>query len=404
MSKIPVHSRLAPSASHRWAYCPASVKFIEDNAHLLPQQDWKYADEGTRAHSIAGNFLEIFKTNRAFPTPSNWGDNEEMRPHVEAYVRFVLDHMGEGDRLLVESRVPLFYFPEQRGTIDVAVFGPRGIYIIDLKYGAGVSVEARKNTQLAIYAESLIQQQEIVEEIPDDTLVTLCIYQPRDRNNPEPVRLWVLTRLELRQFCVLIESTARMILNPGEGNTLLFKADPDKQCRFCPAKGLCSAHAAYELGVIPQDEAEAGKPIVLPNPDSLTREQRCNIIAMMDGVTAWMEAVKAQELHELLAGAEPLTFKVVEGKSNRKWTDEGAAEKLLRNYLNAEEVRPPGDIVSITQAEKLLKGKELSAKFSNKLATLVTKPEGKPTLALLSDKRQPLVISAAAELENLDII
>ena len=383
----PVHSRLAPSAAHRWTRCPASVRFLEDHKDELPEQNWTYADEGTTAHLYASKALEHWKKGTSFEihivtkAPADTQlISEEMDHHVRNYFAFVKERVSEGDRLLVEQRVPLFYYPEQRGTVDVAIIGPKGIYIIDLKYGAGVSVEARENTQLAIYAESLIQEMEMIDDVPDDTLVTLCIYQPRDRNNPEPVRLWALSRAELREFCRPIQLTANAILHWPE--PLQFHADPDKQCRFCPAQGICATYAAHVLGVIPQAEVDAGKPIVLPDPASLTREQRCNVIGMIDGLTSWMEAVKAQEMHELMQGAEPVGFKLVEGKSNRQWTDEAAAAKLLGNYLSAEEKFSDPKLISPAQAEKLLKGKETSTKFQNRLAQLISKPEGKPTLAL----------------------
>ncbi len=398
----PTHSRLAPSSAHRWVECPASVKFLEDNAKILPKQDWSYADEGTKAHEIAHGILALARETGAVSMPEKW-DDPEMRVHVKSYVDFVLDHWLEvGASLLIESRVPLFYLPEQRGTVDIAIIGPKGIYIIDLKYGVGVTVEARENKQLAIYAESLIQQQELIDDVPDDTLITLCIYQPRDRNNPEPVRLWCISRGELRRFCTRIAEVAVMIRMEGLG--LPFAADPEKQCRFCPATGICKEYAAHVLGVIPQAKAEEGQAIVLPDPNSLTREQRCNVIAMIDGLTMWMDAIKAQELGELMAGAAPIAFKLVEGKSNRQWTDEAAVSKLLGNYLSAEEKYADPKLISPAQAEKALKGKETSTKFENKLQTLITKPPGKPTLAPIDDKRPALDVNPTKGLENLDVI
>lgn len=395
----PVHSRLAPSSAHRWVECPASVKFLEGNAAILPKQDWSYADEGTRAHAAASALLD--GKVGAF-------DSVEMAAIVDTYVKFVLDHLDEGDTLTVEQRVSLFYLPSQRGTMDIRINKLRngkGLYFIDLKYGVGVTVEARENKQLAIYAESSVQELELIDDVPDETLVTLCIYQPRDRNNPEPVRLWVITRGELREFCTIIGNVANLILyTPDDAPAKVFRADPEKQCRFCPATGICKEYASHVLQVIPQAEADAGKAIVLPDPASLTREQRCNVIAMIDGLTMWMEAIKAQEMGELLNGAPPLTFKLVAGKSNRQWADEAAVSKLLGNYLSAEEKYSDPKLISPAQAEKILKGKETSTKFQNKLESLIVKPEGKPTLAPIADKRPALDLKPLSGLESIDVI
>jgi DNA topoisomerase VI subunit B len=133
--------------------------------------------------------------------------------------------------------------------------------------------------------------------------------------------------------------------------------------------------------------------IELPRPESLTREQRQRIISGRKVLEKFLEAVEDQEMTELLAGAEPINFKLVEGKSNRQWSDEDAAQKLLRNHLTAEQTNPPSTLISPAQAEKLLKGINLSSKFENKFATLITKPPGKPSLVPVSDKRPALMMN-----------
>lgn len=395
----PIHARLAPSSASRWSACTASVKFIEDNASLLPKQDWSYADEGTNAHSLAAAMIAAYPQGVVVPE----GTPAEMVVYAREYVAFVMSTVDPGDKLYIERRVPLFYAPDQRGTLDVGIRKPDSLYIIDLKYGAGVSVEARENKQLAIYAESFIRGLEMIDDVPDDMLVTLCIYQPRDRNNPNPIRIWPVKRKTLADFCQTITAAAQDI----DAGRIQFSAHPDVQCRFCPATGICKEYAAHVLGVIPEVNPFVSMPEVavrLPDPAAITREQRCKVIAMSDGLLAWMKAVEAQEVSELSNGAEPLLFKLVAGKSNRRWTDEVKVEKLLRNYLPADKVRPPGDIISPAQAEKLLKAEDTSTKFENKFASLIDKPEGKPTLATLADKRPALEMNPLKALENLDVI
>jgi hypothetical protein len=76
------------------------------------------------------------------------------------------------------------------------------------------------------------------------------------------------------------------------------------------------------------------------------------------------------------------------------------AIKLLNNHLTIDELRPRADLISPAQAEKALKGIELSTRFENKLASLITRPEGKPTLVTEDDKRPAL----QPKLQNLDVI
>lgn len=384
----PIHSRLAPSACHRWSICTASVGFLEENAAILPKESSVYADEGTEAHAYAASLL--MEKSASILT-------HEMETHVNAYVSFVRSKvMAPIDRLYVEKRVPLFYLPEQSGTVDAAIVGPKRIYIADLKYGAGVSVYAKSNKQLASYAESLIQQLEIVDEVPDDTLVTLAIFQPRDRNDPEPVRLWALSRAELREFCAPIKHAAEIIRFAPK--LLKFAPEPETVCRWCPGKGICKHYAAVGMDLVDVravDTAIAELPPTMPNISTLTREQRQRIIKSRKVFEQWLKAVEDQEVTELLAGAPALEFKLVEGKSNRQWSDAEAAKQLLTNHLPMDVIRPPGDVISPAQAEKALKGVELSTKFENRFQSLITKPPGKPTLVPVGDKRPALTFNAA---------
>ena len=406
------HARLAPSSAHRWAACTASVGFIEANWERLPVQDTRFADEGTAAHEVAARLLRAYEAaGRKHQTTSYWVAEappdsivvtEEMQIYVGAYYRFVTDMLKPGDRLLVEQKVPLFYSPDENGTVDAAIIGKNYIRISDLKYGAGVSVEARDNPQLAIYAESLIRQLEVVDDFPDEFLVQMAIYQPRDRNNPEPVRLWVVSRAELREFCMGILEAAVII--DGSKGTPTFVPDPDHQCRFCPAKGLCDAYAKYSLAVVPGEFDNLDRIVELPSPGALTREQRVRVIQMKKGLIAWLEAVEDQEVADLMGNAAPAGFKLVEGKSNRRWTDPEAAAKLLKNYLSADEVRPPGDVISPAAAEAALKAHETSTKFENRMAALITKPEGKPTLVPEDDKRTALSFDPTHSFGDLDVI
>jgi hypothetical protein len=378
---------VGPSAAHRWAICTASPKFILDHAHELPEDSSVYADEGTLAHEVAKAII----LDQPYINPAPPFD---MMAHVSAFKKHVMSKYQKGkSQLYVEQRVPLFYLPSRNGIVDAAIRNPDHLYVDDLKYGVGVSVEAEKNDQLALYGESLIRQWELIEEIDPQMPVSLSIFQPRDRNNEEPVRTWVLTRAELGRYTSLLGAAARLALS---GNGLFIPSE--KGCRFCPAKGICSAYATQGLVALPP----AARVITLPNATSLTRPQRIEVLKAKRVLHDWLEAVEDQEMAELLDGAEPAGFKLVAGKSNRVWSDIDAAAKLLSNHLPIDIARPRVDLISPHQAEKALKGTKLSSRFSNKLESLITKPEGKPTLVTEDDPRPPLTLDK--EIENIDVI
>jgi hypothetical protein len=255
------------------------------------------------------------------------------------------------------------------------------VYINDLKYGQGVSVEAEGNTQLAIYAESLLQAWEQIMDIPDNLRVVMSIIQPRDRNNPEPIRAWELNRAELREFTNDLRVAAELAL-AGKGE---FHPSP-KACQFCSAKGLCAAYAHQGLVALPEE----ARVIELPHPGTLTREQRVQALKAKKVLAQWMEALEDQEVNDLANGAEPIGLKLVAGKTNRQWRDVEEAQKLLSNHLGIDDMRPRTDLISPAAAERALKGIQLSTRFANRMASLITKPEGKPTLVTADDPRPAL--------------
>lgn len=385
------HSRLPPSSAYRWSSCTASIGFIEANASVLSFESSPEADEGTRAHALLTAILKH--------TLGQVADNEEMRAAIDELVVYIKSLMLPGDRLLVDQKVPLFYLPSQRGTLDVAIVGNGRIVILDLKYGKGVSVYAKSNKQLAIYAESQIQVLEQTEVFDPTTPVHLVIYQPRDRNDAEVVREWVVSRDELSRFCREIEDRADDI---RAGRNLVFK--PGDACKFCPATGICKAYATQGLSPLEVvDECQVDLVVSslpehignLKTAAQLTRDQRQRIISGKKDMIAWLEAVENQEVAELMGGAAPMQFKLIEGKSNRQWKDEKAAAAFLaQKGVPIDGIYPPKplEICSPAQGEKALKsaGVKLTEEFKTELKKFTEKPQGKPTLVPVTDERPAL--------------
>jgi hypothetical protein len=317
---------------------------------------------------------------------------EGMATHVHNYVDYVRSQKTDPYSVMrIEKKVSLFYLPERNGIVDTFIMHPDGAKIIDLKYGVGVSEQAVYNPQLAIYAESMIQQWEVIGEVPDNLPVQLTIFQPRDRNDPEPVRTWVLSRGELRKYAQTLADKAEIVL-AGRGEFV----PTDSACKFCTAKGICSAFASQGLVALP-DQARV---IDLPASNLISREQRIRALRYKRQLIDWLESLEDQEKSDLLNGKPEMGFKIVEGKSNRQWEDEAKVMKLLSNHLTMAEMRPPSSLISPAAVERALKGITLSNRFKNKLEDLTVKPEGKPTLVLESDNR-PSLNNKLDQLEKL---
>lgn len=384
------HAILSPSGSARWSTCTGSVARIEqliaDGKIPAESPDTSFSAEGTEAHSYAAAALVMGYCEEAIP-------DKIMALHVKGFCDLVTELAGDAE-IHVEEQVPLFYSPEDNGTVDAWFYLPgesgRGhIHVVDLKYGQGIAVNAHENTQLAIYAESVIQKH-LDGQLSMDAHVTMWIDQPRVREG-EPRSSWTITRRELQDFTDNLAGEAE---NIEAGRTRIKPSD--KACQFCRAKPFCAEHAAWKRGDQLQ-VVERALP-TLPDVGTLSDEQLVAVakVHLDGGFSSWMKKVAETVEQRLLSGQlEGCGLKVVRSKKHKRWTDEKAALQLLKRKLPKEELLNPPKLITPTQAETLLKAlnkkEPLAARFNTRFYQLVERPEGGPTLVLDSDPRDSFV-------------
>lgn len=372
-------STLRPSAAHRWISCPPSAQL----ELKFDDQESAYAAEGTFAHAVAERIL-----NNTLP-PNNSSsldvdemfekagyDLEEMLPPIIEHVNYCL---REFDSFFVENpKAPTFMLTEQKldltkwipgayGTADVVMFNDRVLKIIDLKFGKGVKVEAEANPQLMIYALGALAQ---FEHTHDFEFVEIHISQPRlghfvsDRFAVSEILHWAETELS---------EAARHAL-AGTGN---FRAG--EHCRFCKAKSLCKARAEFALQTCRDDFAD---------PETLSKFEVEQLLPFLPTIKAWVEDMQKYALDEALKGESWSGFKLVEGRSTRKITDEeAAAEKLAGQGIPAEKLWKT-TLIGLTELEKLAKAQGL--KLGETIGEYLERQPGKPALVPVADKRPEL--------------
>lgn len=387
-------------------------ELTEDQRDAIVRSEGSVASrEGTRAHDFAAEILEGQKTLADIP--------EEFRVDVGGYVSRCLAVVPEGVKPMVETRVSLFYAPQDGGTLDFAVVTNERVHIRDLKYGRGRLVSPVENEQLGIYALSLIRMLDCVYDFGPDTEVVMEIDQPRHHEADPSNNSWVVSLSELESFCRDVEYAAIQI---QEGRGLEFCPGEDI-CFFCDAKSFCKAHEEWAtekvadnfqdlVNLLPDlSKEDKKKPVgdrvalrlaeldLDPKDDAwrvqLYRKTKA-IKALLD------DNAEALEM-EVLGGAKKEGVCLVMGRpGNRKWTDESAADQFLANQKISADVRYCKSLVSPTEAEKLLKDKLKNVKrTATRFDELVTRSEPRKVLALADDKR-PAVEAAVDMLKVLD--
>ena len=365
MSAGNTHALLSPSASHRWMACPPSARLTES----YPDSASAYASEGTLAHNIAEGKL-LYRLGLIAQPPTC--DDIEMDEHTNDYISFVMEQ-AVGllvPQIFVEQKVDCSrYIPSCKGTCDALIVSDGVLHIVDLKYGRGVKVDAEGNDQLRIYALGALEMFKILYDVHT---IRMSIFQPRLNN----CSTWEISRGNLESWAEETLKPAAELAWNGEGN---YKAG--EHCRFCKARAECRERAKENLALAAYDFTESAL---------LENDEIAAILGKIDELVAWASDVKDYALVEALKGIRFDGWKVVEGKSNRKYTDETAVATAVTGIgLDPFEHK----ILGITAMTSLL-GKK---RFEETLGELIAKPAGKPVLVPQTDKRQVINLNTAAD-------
>ena len=381
------HAKLSPSGAHRWMACSGSVALEA----AFPDQSSAYAAEGTLAHTLASEHLDgsgLHPSQRIGEVHEVDGYtftvDAAMADYVDNYCRLVREY-ADGGLLLVEQRVPIEHVTGEAGatgTSDAIIVDTtkRTLYVVDLKYGMGVKVDAGDNPQLMMYALGAMEQ---CDQLGEFDQVCMVIHQPRLNHVSEHWiyvgDLWAFKRRAAEAAELTRQPDAPLV--PGE-----------KQCRFCKAKAVCPALRA-EVTEVVSGSATLDEFLV---PDVTTGDNYLSVAMSKVGlVEDWCKAVRAEVERRLLAGQTVDGFKLVEGRrGNRKWSNDAEVEALFKSFRLRQDEMYDYSLISPTKAEKLLKD---TPKRWEKAEALISRAEGKPSVAPATDKRSSLTVQSVAD-------
>lgn len=365
------HAILSASGAHRWMNCTPSARLELE----FDDKSGEAAAEGTAAHGLSEHKLRKALGVKSKKPVSPY-DCDEMEHYTDEYVSFVLEiieqvkHSCNDPLVLVEQRLNFSkYVPDGFGTGDCLIIADGTLHIIDFKYGQGILVSAEDNPQMKLYALGALEVFDGIYDIDD---LSMIIYQPRREN----ISTWEVSKDSLYKW-------AREVLKPKAEQAFNGNGDycPGDWCQFCRAAVKCRTRAEAKMEL-------AKFEFVLP--PLLSDEEIAEILSSIGDLTKWANEIIAYATDSAVNhGKEWAGFKVVAGRSNRKYTNEDDVAKAAQSagYDNIYKQK----LLSITEMEKLL-GKE---KFKEVLGGFIKKPTGKPTLVPISDKRQEIEISSA---------
>ena len=357
------HAFLSASASHRWINCPPSAKLCEG----IKDEPSPYAQEGTDCHELCAYLVEkALGRDVEDPTENLTYYSGEMQNCAEEYRDYVLEQFERSKKfcsdpmVFIEQKLDFSRWVENGfGTGDCVIIADEVLHIIDYKHGLGVLVESEGNSQMMCYALGAL---EAFDDLYDISTIEMTIFQQRREN----VSTSSIRKDDLLKWAEDVLKPTAALAYAGKGE---FKAGD--HCQFCKVKATCRKRAETNLELAKYN---------FEMPATLDDFEIAAILPRIDQLISWGNDIKEYALQQAQSGVHFDGWKIVEGRSNRKFTDEAAvASKVKDAGYNPYEKK----LLGITAMSTML-GKK---KFEELLGELVYKPPGKPTLVPKSDKR-----------------
>lgn len=368
-----IHAILSASASHRWLHCTPSVR-LEKNFN---EETSVFAAEGTAAHELSEHKLRKFLKIKSRKPKSEF-HCDEMEEYTDVYVNFAIELITKVRQscrdpiVLIEQRVDFSnYVPEGFGTGDLVIVADQTLYIVDLKYGKGVEVSAEENPQMMLYALGALN---LFEALYDIETVNMTIVQPR----LESISTYEIEVTELITWAEIeLKPKAELAIN-GDGEFV-----PGEHCRFCRARATCRARSESFLDLARFE---------FKMPDLLTDSEVEDVLSLADQLSKWAADIYTYATEKSINEAKEWTgYKLVEGRSNRKYSDEASVVEAVTNAGYKDIYKKT--LLGITDMEKLLGKKN----FETILGNLIEKPKGKITLVSEKDKRKSIKLDNTAK-------
>ena len=392
------HAKLSASGSEKWMTCTPSANLEAQ----FPDEGSEFAREGSFAHQLfeleINYFLERitakqYKTRRAALMKDAFY-SQELEDYVEEAVVFAMDRIREIKHeckdpvIMVEKRLDFSrWVPEGFGTGDLVIVADGIVEVMDLKYGKGIYVDPIHNSQLRLYGLGAFNE---LSHLYDIFRVRMTVLQPRLHNfGSEELHID-----DLLEWAIYTVKPLADLAWVGKGE---FVAGEHCTSCFCKARYTCPARAAQAIAVAQQEfgPLEDAQP---PLPESLSMARIAELLPKADMVIDWFNDLKAYALKQATEHNTIVPgYKMVEGRSNRKYSDQDAVAAKLVAAGVPEATIYERSLLGITAMEKAV-GKKV---FAEVLDGLIVKPEGKPTLVPVSDKR-PALASAASAVEDFN--
>lgn len=402
------HAIASPSSAQKWLTCSNSL------AAELGQSDTSSgaADLGTDKHELMAECLKFKSPASAF-IGAKMGKGNTVDEAFAKDVQNVVDNvrarianyenLGARVEMDLEQDVPIDHITGEEGAtgradVILRIYWPQGhadLDVIDAKFGWS-EVEANSNPQLMMYADGAIEKFSLTDEFRS---VTLIIEQPARQS--ESIEAEPIAAAAVIDWAETVASPAAakalMIRKLAEEGQRAMKMEDfkvsEKGCQWCKAAAVCPArleHVEQSIGAgfDALETIQDGGHLVV---ELLPVEELGHRFEALEIIEDWIKAVRARVEQELLAGKQIPGLKLVAGKrGNRQWQDDAEAEAMMKKFrMKLEQMYS----FKLLGPKPILEALKDQPRRMKQIEALIVQPNGKPHVALESDKRPALEIT-----------
>lgn len=414
------HTRLSPSKRHRWVLCPGSIR---EEAKFPDERSGAAAIDGTHSHTLLEHCIKAGLSDPTSLVGVEMVDHDgkfiidaERAARVKVAVEYIKSRVAEFNGMVEvtpETRVNpkrLTGRDDLSGTVDIQIIGNDVLEIVDYKDGMGV-VLAEENLQLEQYAIGKLAECE-TEQYPWRE-VRMTIIQPKlALKGMNPITSWTIP---ISQFTSRIERLKQQAAATDAPDAPLVPGE--NQCKFCKAKGSCSALASNvmkEVGIMFQPivtgTLDVAQQSADKDPASMDDDQIRQIMEAAPLMRQLLEGVEKEALRRLESGKSISGLKLVYGRGSRAWAlpEAEMAEKLVKMGIPKSAIYET-KLVSPAKAEKLTwekKGEKVTLsdrQIKRMEQEYVIKSSGKLTVVPESDSRQAVIMNAAPMFSAVEV-
>lgn len=355
------HSMLSPSGAHRFLRCMGSIP-KERRPREVKDIKAVVTREMANAVEVAVDYIRDIHDKMRKPV---------LKPEHEVWID-CLDYQDE----------------DGHGTLDVLLFNDTDVHVVDYKHGQGEVVEADENEQTTLYAIG-----ELNNGKHKGKKWHLHIAQPRAPHPDGPCRVWTTDEKQLRLF----EKNVQKRVDDHDPDNPHYSAGKE-QCRWCWRRTEgCKALAQEAISTAQLDFKDfvKGKKMSTPRAAELTSEELVNVMKGIDLLKLFVTSVE-EAIFGRLQQDDVVTkkhFKLVEGRSNRKWKSEDTVMREFKKLGISVDLYAPRKLVGIGDGESIVP-KQVRTRFMDKHTF---KPIGKATIATIDDPRRAIKATSAIE-------